>query len=345
VPVPLRRASLLVALALPQAVTAQWVYTNTGAGELRGLSAPSDGVIWAGGSRGSIVHSRDGGRTWVADTVAGATGLDFRSVFAINDDAVLIASAGEAEKGLAKIYATGDAGRHWNLAYSTNEKGAFFDALEFRDSRRGVALSDPIDSAFSLFMTPDRGRTWTRLPAAQLPRVLPGEAAFAASGTSLVLRGSSELWIGTGGGGKARVMYSPDGGSTWRVTEAPVHADGPAAGIFGLAFFDSNRGVAVGGDYTKRVLAATSVALTTDGGRTWRAAKSPPAAFLSGVAYAGSAATLVAVGLAGTFMSADSGDTWVQMDTVALNTVKFRGTAGFAVGPRGRVARWAPRSP
>jgi photosystem II stability/assembly factor-like uncharacterized protein len=124
-----------------------------------------------------------------------------------------------------------------------------------------------------------------------------------------------------------------------------VHADGASAGIFSLAFFDSKRGIAVGGDYTKRVLAAMSVALTADGGKTWRAAKAPPAAFLSGVAYAGSPAKLVAVGLAGTFTSADSGDTWIQVDTVALNTVKFRGSAGFAVGPRGRVARWTPKSP
>ena len=34
-----------------------------------------------------------------------------------------------------------------------------------------------------------------------------------------------------------------------------------------------------------------------------------------------------------------------EMDSIALNTVKFRGTAGFAVGPRGRVARWNPKAP
>ena len=76
-----------------------------------------------------------------------------------------------------------------------------------------------------------------------------------------------------------------------------------------------------------------------------RAAKTPPPAFLSGVSYAGSPASLVAVGLAGTFVSADSGDSWVQVDSVALNTVKFLGKNGWAVGPRGRVARWTPMSP
>jgi len=344
VPVPLLRISLLVGLAMPQVVTAQWVYTNTGAGELRGLSITSRGSIWASGSRGSIVHSPDGGVTWRVDTVAGAATLDFRSIKALDGRTVYIASAGEAEKGQANIFATVGAGYQWSLQFASKDTGVFIDALESWDARNWVALSDPTKGAFTLIVSTD-GETFTRVPTDHLPRVLPGEAAFAASGTSLVLYGTSEMWIGTGGGGMARVMYSPDRGATWSVAETPVHAVGGSAGIFGLAFAGPKVGVAVGGDYQKKSLAAISVALTRDGGKTWRAAKSPPPAFLSGVAYAGSLANLVAVGLAGTFTSADSGDTWTQVDTIALNTVKFRGSAGFAVGPRGRVARWTPKSP
>ena len=122
------------------------------------------------------------------------------------------------------------------------------------------------------------------------------------------------------------------------VSEAPVHAEGGAAGIFSMAFFDERRGVAAGGDYTKPALAATSVALTHDGGRSWQPARSPPHAYLSGVSYAGSAASLVAVGLAGTFVSRDSGETWTQSDTIAMNSVRFSGATGVVVGPRGRIA-------
>jgi photosystem II stability/assembly factor-like uncharacterized protein len=134
-------------------------------------------------------------------------------------------------------------------------------------------------------------------------------------------------------------MHSADRGRTWSVSEAPVHAAGPASGIFSLAFFDTRLGVAVGGDYTKPRLDATSVALTFDGGRSWTAASSPPAAYLSAVSYAGAARRLVAVGLAGTFVSRDSGRTWTQTDTVALNSVRFARAVGIAVGPRGRIAR------
>jgi photosystem II stability/assembly factor-like uncharacterized protein len=334
------RSIALLFLAGPSAAVAQWTYVPGGTtAELRGLSAVSDRVVWASGTRGTVVRSTDGGRTWVADTVPGATSLDFRAVHALNDGAAFIASAGEAEKGLARIFATGDAGRHWNLVYSTDQKGVFLDAIAFWDVQHGIALSDPVDERFVILLTSDGGRTWVRVPPENLPRVLPGEAAFAASGSSLALQGRSDVWLGTGGGGRARVMHSADRGRTWSVTDAPIHSGGGASGLFSLAFFDRRRGAAVGGDYTMPRLAAQSVALTYDAGRTWFPAKSPPAAYLSGVSYAGSADRLVAVGLAGTFVSRDSGQTWTQTDSIALNSVRFSGRTGFAVGPRGRVAR------
>ena len=322
-------------------VGAQWSYVTSGTtAELRGLSVVDPRVVWASGARGTVLRSTDGGLTWKADTVAGYTTLDFRSIHAVNDGAAFIASAGEAERGLAKVLTTGDAGRHWNLVFTTDRRGVFLDALTFWDGKNGIALSDPVDSAFFLLTTADRGKTWTRIPPSSLPRTLPGEAAFAASGSSLVVHPNGTVWIGTGGGGRSRVMRSTDRGRSWTVVDVPVHADGPAAGIFGLSFFDTKRGVAVGGDYTKPQLAATSVALTNDGGVTWTAAKAPPAAYLSGVAYAGSASNLVAVGLAGTFVSRDGGQHWVRTDSIPMNSVRFRGSAGFAVGPRGRVARF-----
>ena len=334
---------LVPACVVPATASSQWTYGISGTtAELRGLSVVSEQVVWASGARGTVVRSLDGGRTWQADTVAGSTTLDSRSVPALNDGMGFIASAGEAEKGLARILSTGDGGRHWHGAYDTRQKGVFFDAIGFWDLNSGVVLSDPVDSAFVLLRTDNRGRSWMRIPAPQLPRVLPGEAAFAASGSSIVLRGNGLLWIGTGGGGRARVMRSTDRGSSWEVVDVPLHATGPASGIFSLAFFDDSVGVAVGGDYTQPRLAATSVAVTRDGGRTWRPAVAPPAAYLSGVAYAGERDRLVAVGLAGTFVSSDGGDRWRQVDTIPLNSVRFHRSTGFAVGPRGRVARWTP---
>jgi len=336
------KLSVLALLIPPTSALAQWTYVQSGTtAELRGLSAVDDRIVWASGAHGTFARSVDGGRTWIADTVPGAGSLDLRAVHALNDGAAFLASAGEAEKGLARIFATGDGGRHWNLSYATTQKGVFLDAIAFWDVKHGIALSDPVDSAFFVLTTADGGRSWTRIAPARLPKVLPGEAAFAASGSALVVLGTSQVWIGTGGGARARVMRSTDRGRTWSVSDTPVHAGGGggASGIFSLAFFDENRGVAVGGDYTQPRLQAQSVALTRDGGRNWFAAKAPPAAYLSGVAFAGSARVLVGVGLAGTFVSRDSGQSWMHTDTVAMNSVRVARGAAFAVGPRGRIAR------
>jgi photosystem II stability/assembly factor-like uncharacterized protein len=336
----IRSSLACIALAAPLAAGAQWTYVSSGTvAELRGLSILSDRVAWASGARGTYLRSNDGGRTWQADTISSGSTLDFRAVHGIDSGTALVASAGEAERGLARILRTVNAGRTWQVVYSTEQKGVFFDAIAFWDSQHGIALSDPVDSAFFVLTTDDRGQTWKRIPADRLPRVLPGEAAFAASGSSLILTGTSHIWIGTGGGGRSRVMHSPDRGRTWTVTDVPVHAEGPAAGIFSLAFFNEKIGVAAGGDYTKPRLAAQSVALTRDGGKTWTSSKAPPAAYLSGVAYAGDSDRLVAVGLAGSFISRDGGESWIHTDTVAMNSVRFHGKTGIAVGPRGRIAR------
>ena len=62
------------------------------------------------------------------------------------------------------------------------------------------------------------------MPTDGSPPVLPGEAAFAASGTCLVLQGASNAWIGTGGGARARVFRSIDRGRSWQVADTPLHA-------------------------------------------------------------------------------------------------------------------------
>lgn len=337
-PVQKLTAAIFAVLVCPSVAEAQWTYVPSGTtAELRGMSVVDDRVVWASGARGTVVRTTDGGRTWVADSAADVGTLDLRSVHAFNDRRAIAASAGEAEKGLAHILATID-GRSWRSVWTTSETGAFLDAIGFWNGQRGIALSDPLDGAFLVLRTDDGGRGWRRIPAAALPPVLQGEAAFAASGSSIALAGDADVWVGTGGGGRARVMHSADAGRSWSVVDVPVHAEGAAAGIFSVAFHDARRGAVAGGDYTKPRLAANSVALTDDGGRTWRVAKSPPAAYLSGIAFAGDARRLVAVGLAGTFVSRDGGDSWMQTDTIAMNSVRCAGTRCFAAGPRGRVA-------
>jgi photosystem II stability/assembly factor-like uncharacterized protein len=152
----------------------------------------------------------------------------------------------------------------------------------------------------------------------------------------------------SGGAAVARVYHSADRGRTWTVHDTPIRAGIASAGIFSVAFRDARNGAIAGGDYQKPALRGRNLALTRDGGRTWTLADSAssPAGYRSAVTYVPGipARTLVAVGLSGTDVSRDRGASWTSVDTVAYNSVAFAtATGGWAVGPAGRIARWAPR--
>ena len=73
--------------------------------------------------------------------------------------------------------------------------------------------------------------------------------------------------------------------------------------------------------------------------KTW-ALLDKPFAFRSCVAWAGD--RWVAVGTSGSDVSADDGATWKPLDRENYNSVAFTSAGeGWAVGPKGRVAKFA----
>src|SRR5262249_22040789 len=147
-------------------------------------------------------------------------------------------------------------------------------------------MGDPVDGRLFILATDDAGATWKQVDTKNAPPMLANEAAFAASGTCLTVQGSSNVWIGTGGAARARVVRSTHRGRTWQVADTPIHAGNEAAGIFSVAFTDALNGVAVGGEYTSPRAPFDNVAVTADGGKTWRTARGPlPPGYMSGVAF------------------------------------------------------------
>lgn len=340
----MRPILLLAASCIATATAAgQWIPQSSGTtAELRGLSIVDASVAWASGTRGQVLRTTDGGRHWRVDSVPRASALDFRDVQGADARTAWVMSSGDADKGQAWIYHTTDGGARWAAQYTTRTTGVFLDAIAFWDATHGIALSDPVNGRFFLLTTRDGGRRWTPVPPERLPPNLPGEAAFAASGTCLAVHGGGDVWIATGGGAKARVFHSTNRGRTWSVAEVPVKAGDASSGLFSVAFRDARHGIAVGGDYRKPNEASANVAVTSDGGRSWRLARTMPAGYLSAVAFVpGTRATAVAVGLAGTAVSTDGGSSWTMVDSVAYNSVAFGASGdGWAVGPRGRIAKW-----
>jgi len=337
----LRHALAIASLAAACTATApRWVSQSSGVGvRFRGVSAVSDTVAWASGTNGTVVRTIDGGRTWQAKAIPGAEALDLRDIDAVDERVAYVLSIGPGEA--SRIYKTVDGGGRWELQFINREPKAFFDGMAFWDAERGVAVSDSVDGRFVIMLTGDGGRTWTQAPADGLPPAQPGEGAFAASGTCVAVYGTDHVWLGTGAAPVARLLRSQDGGRTWEVSTTPLAA-GPSAGIFSVAFRDAAHGIVVGGDYKKESEGEGNAAVTTDGGATWTLVKGPGLrGFRSAVAYVPTTPSLIAVGPKGADYSSDDGQSWTGLGATGFHAFSFarRGTAGWAVGENGGIAR------
>ncbi|MFJ8545629.1 WD40/YVTN/BNR-like repeat-containing protein [Streptomyces sp. NPDC093586] len=319
----------------------RWEAKETGTPEvrLRGLAAVSRHTAWVAGSRGTVLRTTDGGGTWRDVSPPGAEELEFRDVEAFDARRAVALSIGEGEA--SRVYRTDDGGATWTESFRNTDPRAFYDCLTFFDHRHGLAVSDPVDGKFRILSTGDGGRSWTVLPSAGMPAAQDGEAGFAASGQCLVASGPKDVWLATGGAARARVLHSADRGLTWTASDAPVPAGDPARGVFALAFRDRVHGLAVGGDYRPDQASPSPAARTTDGGRTWRPAGTPPPAYRSGIAWLPHSRTAaLAVGPTGTDLTTDGGRTWRTVDTGSYDTVDCTpDLACWASGERGRVAR------
>jgi len=338
----------LICLAL--IAPGQWQAQEGGTGaRLRGVSVVDRDVAWASGNDGTCLRTADGGTTWKLLSVSDATTLDFRDVQAVDAGTAYLLSIGPGP--LSRIYKTGDAGSTWTLSHQNRDPAGFLDAIAFWDADHGLALGDPVGGRFVILATDDGGRTWEPAPAAGMPEALRGEGAFAASGTCLVVQGGRQAWFATGGGATARVFRSSDRGRTWAVADTPIRAGNPSSGVFALAFRDPDHGVAVGGDHKRPDEPGDHIATTDDGGRTWTpAARSSRSGFRSAVAFVPghgpAAATLLAVGPSGWDTSTDGGRTWGRSGAEGFHALGFAAAAeaGWAVGEKGRIARFEPGS-
>jgi photosystem II stability/assembly factor-like uncharacterized protein len=335
-------AATLLAGVAAHASSAWIIRTSPVAERLRGVSAASDTVAWASGNKGAIVRTTDGGSTWARVAVPGAESLDFRDIEAFGADTAYVLAIGPGDA--SRIYKTGDGGKTWALQFTNPEARAFYDAIAFWDEQTGIAVGDPVDGRFTVLRTADGGQTWVRVPPASIPGALPGEGAFAASGTCLAVYGARHAWFGTGGAARARVYRSTDQGLSWAVADTPIMAGNASSGVFSLAFANAEHGVAVGGDYRVERGTGDNLAFTRDGGKTWAfAGETRLRSFRSAVACVpGSRGSrLIAVGPGGTDTSVDGGRTWTPLGDEGFHALSLApgGRAAWAVGEQGRIGR------
>jgi photosystem II stability/assembly factor-like uncharacterized protein len=304
------------------------------------VSVVDSQVVWVGGTAGTWVRTTDGGASWRAGKVTGADSLQFRDVHAVDAMNAWLLSIGNGAE--SRIYRTRDGGASWTLQFTNPHERGFFDCFAFWDERSGFAFSDSFDGRFLLVETTD-GENWREVSPARLPPAMEGEGSFAASGTCVAVHGDSLAWIGTGASGVgARVLRTTNRGRTWQAAMTPI-VTGGAAGIASVAFRDARNGAALGGDIALPDSVRDNVALTSDGGTTWRLGGRPTfTGAVYGAAWVPGAPrpTLVAVGPRGVSISGDGGNSWLPVDTLNHWGIGIASpTRGWVVGPRGRIHR------
>jgi len=335
----LRSLSIAALLVSTPAFAQSWQAQTSGtSAELRGLSVVSSTVAWASGTKGTVLRTVDGTH-WQAMQVADADKIDFRDIQAFDADTAIAMGAGPG--AASRLFRTTDGGAHWTPIATNAYADGFWDGMAFWDRDNGILFGDPVKGRFQVYSTSDGGKTWREVDATGLD-ALPSEGAFAASGTSIAVAGTQDAWIGTGGAANARVFHSSDRGRTWRAAATPVPAGAAAKGVFSVAFANPREGVAVGGDYKEARLAGINGARTEDGGATWTPLQVQPAGYMSVVVpVPGTAASLVAGGLAGSGVSRDGGKSWTALDTTPVNTVGLATpSTGWAVGPKGLLMKY-----
>ena len=331
------RFLVIFSLLVTASASAQWVKqtVNTTA-SFRGLSVVNEKVIWASGTDGTVIKTIDSGKTWKVMTVPGAEKLDFRDIEAFDANTAYILSIGNGES--SRIYKTVDGGANWKEQFRNRNEKAFFDAIACWDKENCIAVSDPADRKFVLIETKNGGANWTPIDTSKMPEAKDGEAAFAASGTCLITQGKNNAYLVTGGS-DARVFKSTDRGKTWLVYDTPMVKGTAGSGIFSIAMYDDKNGVIVGGNYEKPEGSVGNVALTRDGGRTWRLVGGL-SGYRSSVSFSGED-SFYAVGPTGSVITYNNGKTWKNLGQMSFNAVVSKDVSiTWAVGEKGMVANY-----
>ena len=344
-----RAAAVLAAAVLIGSVSAgsapppSWTVQKSGTDAgLRGISAVDDKVAWASGTKGTVLRTADGGKTWTRTPVPGADNLDFRDIEAFGADSAAVLAVGRP----ARIFMTEDGGAIWTETYTNDTPGIFLDAFAWFDETSALALGDPIGGRFVLLASSFGGRSWTFMPEPYRPLAEKGESAFAASGTCLSVRASGDVWFVTGGT-VSRIFHSRDWGKTWDAAPSPLLSGKDSFGAFSIAFLDDKTGLVVGGDYRNEAASEKNAAWTADGGKTWTAvADKRPGGFRECVAFAPGAAPglAVTVGPSGSDASTDGGRSWTPIAGPAgFHSLSFAasGRKAWAVGKNGLIAKLA----
>ena len=306
---------------------------------IRALEARSDSCAWFTANHGVWGFTEDAGKHWHIDSIKiDSVYPEFRSIAVLDDSTVLLLSIASP----AYLFKTTNKGKTWRLVYKNTDKNIFFDSMLFYDTKRGIAIADPIEGCFPIIKTEDAGETWAKVNCSGIPKALEGEALFASSNANLDVYGKNS-WFMTGGK-QARIFHSADIGNHYQVFNTPIIQGETMTGIFSMDFFNDSLGAIAGGNYEKTDTSIVSLAVTYNGGETWKTIKGKKSFFGSCVQFQ-SADIFFVTGHDGTFICNHKTEKISEVKDKSGSSLKFH-TLRFSpswktvwlAGDKGRIA-------
>ena len=297
-------------------------------------SAIKAGRLWVAGGKGSVFISDNEGKSWRDVSPHTDKPLDFRDIQVFDRQTALIMSVGSGTD--SRLLLTHDAGQSWTELLRNREKNGFFDSIDFWDRDHGLLLGDPVNGYYVVMRTQDGGRTWKRVPRQNIPPMRAKEAAFAASGNTLIATGDHQAWFTTGGFG-ASVYYSADAGKHWRRLDIPLYQETQTAGGYALGVNRDNQVFVLGGDYQDRDGAYANLGRVTALGE--RLSFAPASNRQKGLrtALACTRKLCLTLGKLAADASFDQGTSWVAIQQTGYYTLAASGSMILAAGALGRI--------
>lgn len=246
--------------------------------------------------------------------------MEFRSIAQTSSD-IFILTVGNP----AILYKFSKNSNDRKIVYQENNPKVFYDSMQFYNDHDGIAIGDPTENCLSIITTKDGGNSWQKMSCNVAPKIVDGEAAFAASNTNIIIR-NKKTWI-VSGGKKSRVFISDNIGKTFKTIDTPITQGESMTGIFTADFYDEKNGIIAGGNYEKPNQNFGNKAITKNGGKTWQLiAENQGFGYASCIQYIpnSDAKQLVCVGTSGVFYSNDAAQSWTKLsDNKDLFTIRF----------------------
>ena len=299
---------------------------------------PADAGLFIGGALGVAIHpqdpaqllygtdarllrSKNGGRDWVTEAAATMPGAVFAVAFDADGKGAL------ASSGTRIFYA--DEAATWQDALAPGGAAPARAFVRSATAANRVYLA----GARGLFLSDDRGRSWSRAADGVLPE--------AAVNTLVVTPGPPEIIHAVIDG---NIWTSNDGARNWQ-----MHAAGLPAGHVDTLAADVKTVGRLWSAATARVF------MSDDAGATWKAVGLPlpdPGTLVRGLAVSEDGKILVLSTHRGVLRSTDSGQNWVQVEStlpvhlesgLLLRDPHDAATlyAGFSLSPYGEMWRRA----